>query len=444
MKSPLQRSQLSSTLCLSPISRDDPLPNDGETLRKRRGVVRASITRLKTRVTELERVIDDPSTLEASRQVLSKLEVLDGEFKVAHLSIVDLTESEDSLYAEQDTLDTHDDEVALLGLRVRQIITTCAPSNEVDPRKVPLKRLTRLQRALVEITNGLSALPDGRDGVVLLRQYEEQLSDFKKELGDIRNTLFALDLEDSDGLNVLQIAVEQTVFDRTLDVKKSLLAHSSPAPTPSSDAKGVRLPKIDVPTFDGNLLHWNTFWEQFEVSVHSKSGLSDTEKLVYLQHALKGGSAKQSIEGLSKSGDHYTEAVECLKDRYNRPRLIHQAHVRAIVDVPALKEGTGKELRRLHDVVQQHLRALKSLGHDPPGPFITSYLELKLDATTMFEWQCHSQSSTDVPHYDDLLKFLNLRAQASESSTSESSRKSTKQEVPQGRPSSKSFATVCQ
>ena len=228
------------------------------TLRKRRGVVRASITRLKTRVTELERVIDDPSTLEASKQVLSKLEVLDGEFKVAHLSIVDLTENEDSLYTEQDTLDTHDDEVALLGLRVRQIITTCSPSNEVDPRKVPLKRLTRLQRALVEITNGLSALPDGRDGVVLLRQYE---SDFKKELGDIRNTLFALDLEHSDGLNVLQIAVEQTVFDRTLDVKKSLLAHSSPAPTPSSDAKGVRLPKIDVPTFDGNLLHWNTFWK---------------------------------------------------------------------------------------------------------------------------------------------------------------------------------------
>ena len=72
------------------------------TLQKRRGVVRASITRLKTR--ELERVIDDPSTLEASKQVLSKLEVLDGEFKVAHLSIVDLTENEDSLYAEQDTL----------------------------------------------------------------------------------------------------------------------------------------------------------------------------------------------------------------------------------------------------------------------------------------------------------------------------------------------------
>jgi len=103
--------------------------------------------------------------------------------------------------------------------------------------------------------------------------------------------------------------------------------------------------------------------------------------------------------------------------------LCHQAHVRMIVDAPALKDGSGKELRRLHDVVQQHLRALKSLGHDPPGSFITSLLELKLDTTTMFEWRRHSQSSVDVPHYDDLLKFLNLRAQASESSASETNQK---------------------
>lgn len=42
-----------------------------------------------------------------------------------------------------------------------------------------------------------------------------------------------------------------------------------------------------------------------------------------------------------------------------------------------------------------------------------------MDTTTMFEWQRHSH----VPHYDDLLKFLNLRAQASESTASESVKK---------------------
>ncbi len=50
-----------------------------------------------------------------------------------------------------------------------------------------------------------------------------------------------------------------------------------------------------------------------------------------------------------------------------------------------------------------------------PGPFMTSVLELKLDATTTFEWQKHSQAQSKVPHYQDLLDFINLRAQASES-----------------------------
>ena len=42
---------------------------------------------------------------------------------------------------------------------------------------------------------------------------------------------------------------------------------------------------------------------------------------------------------------------------------------------------------------------------------------MKLDPTTMFEWQRHSQDHTDVPDYQELLNFLNLRAQAAEAST---------------------------
>ena len=144
----------------------------------------------------------------------------------------------------------------------------------------------------------LASLPDGSDGVILLRQFEEQLSENKGELSEIRNLLFALDLEEIDELNELLKAVEKSLFDCSLNVKKSLLSHSQPTAS-SLESKGVKLPKIDIPTLDGNLLHWTTFWEQFNVAVHSKSGTTNAEKLVYLQHALKGGSAKQAIEGLS-------------------------------------------------------------------------------------------------------------------------------------------------
>ena len=218
-------------------------------------------------------------------------------------------------------------------------------------------------------------------------------------------------MEQTDELFTIQARLSKKIFDCGHNIKRLLGRHGSVS---AQESKGVRLPKLEVPTFDGNVLKWTTFWEQFSVSVHSRTNISDTEKLVYLQQALKDGTAKHAIEGLSRTGDHYSEAVECLQQRYDHPRLIHRTHVQTIVETPPLKEGTGRELRRLHDKVQQHLRALKAMGSESPGPFITSILELKLDPTTMFEWQKFSQVSTEVPHFSNLLEFLNMQAQASE------------------------------
>ena len=127
--------------------------------------------------------------------------------------------------------------------------------------------------------------------------------------------------------------------------------------------------------------------------------------------------------------------MKCLESRYNRPRLIHKTRVRKICEVPPLKDGNGKELRRLHDVLQQHLRALKSMDHEPSGSFITSMIELKLDQSTMFEWQKFSQKSTDVPHYE-LLEFLNLRTQACKTCTPNTKRTPRSDAHPNKKPQS--------
>ena len=87
--------------------------------------------------------------------------------------------------------------------------------------------------------------------------------------------------------------------------------------------------------------------------------------------------------------------------------------MKRILDTPSLKDGSGRELRRLHDVVLQQLRALKGIDYDPSEPFITSLLELKLESVTMFEWQKHTQSLNEILHYHKLLDFNELRAQAS-------------------------------
>ena len=118
------------------------------------------------------------------------------------------------------------------------------------------------------------------------------------------------------------------------------------------------------------------------------------------------------MEGLMGSGSEYEEAIKFLQKSYDNPRLLHQAQVRVIIEVPGLKEGNGKELHCLHDACSQHLWALKIMGYDPTGPFITLLIETNLDRWTMFEWQRHTQENLDVPRYTEILEFIDLRVRA--------------------------------
>lgn len=190
------------------------------------------------------------------------------------------------------------------------------------------------------------------------------------------------------------LVCKRFAFDSFSSIRK-LLKVCSTTPGTTSAVCGVKLPKIDVPSFDGDILQWRQFWEQFCISMHDRTNLTNAEKMVYmyLRQSLKHGPARSIIKGLAHSGEQYEEAIT---SRYDRPRLVHQAHVRMILESPQLREGSGKELRRLHDTLQLHTRALKSMGKEPSLSFITFIVELKLDTGTMFEWQRLTQSDTDL------------------------------------------------
>ena len=63
-------------------------------LRKRRGVVRASITRLEKRLGDLEATPDGVGVGGNAQQLTGKLEGLDVEFKSLHLQLVDLIDED--------------------------------------------------------------------------------------------------------------------------------------------------------------------------------------------------------------------------------------------------------------------------------------------------------------------------------------------------------------
>ena len=114
--------------------------------RKRRGVTRASITRLLTRFDELEddTGCEDAAKLEIVRQLKTKLSTLNTEFRSQHLEIIDLIENEAK---EQTILDEHDDRVTTLASSIQCLLNIssvlspkCAPS-PVSGRSVATRRL---------------------------------------------------------------------------------------------------------------------------------------------------------------------------------------------------------------------------------------------------------------------------------------------------------------
>ena len=74
-----------------------------------------------------------------------------------------------------------------------------------------------------------------------------------------------MDLDDSHDFPMLQAKLEKDVFDCGLKLKMLIVSHSAPAITPpvSTASEGVKLPKLEVPTFNEQLINWCTFLEQF-------------------------------------------------------------------------------------------------------------------------------------------------------------------------------------
>ena len=95
----------------------------------------------------------------------------------------------------------------------------------------------------------------------LICHRQEQLTKLKAELRDVLKTLLSLHLDDGDEQIELQSALSCDVFNHSLKLEHMVSAiESATSSTQSStpDSKGVKLPKTDVPIFNGNILNWKT------------------------------------------------------------------------------------------------------------------------------------------------------------------------------------------
>ena len=149
--------------------------------------------------------------------------------------------------------------------------------------------------------------------------------------------------------------------------------------TPTPIEHRVCLPKINMRSFNGDLIAWTPFWDSYASSVHDNPTLSDVDKFNYLNSLLK-GSAREAVSGLTLTSTNY-EAIAILKKCFGIKQHIINRHMEVLLNVePVLSPHNLKRLRRLYDQLESHIRILKSLGVTPEsyGSLLSSVLLNKL------------------------------------------------------------------
>ena len=113
-------------------------------VRKRRGTVRGSITRLVNRLSVLEGKAAEPTTFDLAQDLAKRLSELDQEFRRHHYQLLDLIDEkeEEALAKEQADLDGHDDVIDDANLRIKQLVMISSSSaNSSKRRSISWRRL---------------------------------------------------------------------------------------------------------------------------------------------------------------------------------------------------------------------------------------------------------------------------------------------------------------
>ena len=150
----------------------------------------------------------------------------------------------------------------------------------------------------------------------------------------------------------------------------------------------TRLPRQQIPSFYGDPLMFQSFWEIFDSSVNSNLYLDKISKFSYLKGLLRDKSSN-AILGLSLTSENYDEAVKLLKSRFGEPQIVIQTNMDVLLSLLNVESCSDiLLLRKMPDFM------LSFYGN----PF-------------MFQsfWEVFDSSVNSNPYLDKISKFSYLK-----------------------------------
>ena len=250
----------------------------------------------------------------------------------------------------------------------------------------------------------------------------EAIADFDKRMDTLDNIQELIEVQlDGDELlaDIEKAADFRDVCRKQRTAAKRLLSDISTIPAGddvhcvsnhSASTQGcsreASLPKLELPTFSGDVTKWPSFWDQFSAVIDG-SDLPEVSKFVYLLSLLT-AEAKLSVKGLTISAAHYQIAKDILVQRYGRKERIIFTHVQQLrnITVPGNITCENTVLWKLQDELLAHVRSLEALGvtGDQYGVILTPLILSRLPQDVRLE--CSREGEGRERDLDWLLTFL--------------------------------------
>lgn len=247
--------------------------------------------------------------------------------------------------------------------------------------------------------------------------YTEKLSNLKTELNEIFNEILT-DCKDEEVDKFIEerIGIENNIDDLCLKIGRQRRKPNTLKPEVNS-LESIKLPKLNLPSFSGNIQDWLSFKDLFRASVHNNANLSDAQKLQYLKSSLKADAAR-IVQSIAISDGNYETAWALLEERFSNNREQVFAHIKKLMSIPNLQNESPSAILNLVDTANECIRSLEILDQkiENFSETILVYILLqKLDSSTKLWWE-RQITNDELPKLKCLTDFLKNHARTLQAS----------------------------
>ena len=193
---------------------------------------------------------------------------------------------------------------------------------------------------------------------------EEEISQYKEKLEIERNKRIAEQQQKINSLlqtEITELTVERNTEQENFMQKQQQFLEKGVDRQNHSDKTNVKLQRLKITPFTGDIVDFVRFWSQFSVEI-DQTNINDITKLNYLIELVQ-GSARNDILGLPHSPDGYAEAKKILEQTYGKETVVFRELVFQLESLPVIRYTTNKKL--IYEFSQKFsriIRTLKTMG----------------------------------------------------------------------------------